>query len=331
MKGCKVSDAKRRRTVGVACQTLDELRRKGREKLNIEEDFRIELLDGTSVEDKDYFQTLPSQTVFLFLKPDENAPNGVVKLYKAFKHGNEDYLMAGTKARNFLTSNKEAVMRCVETIIQSETPNVQFSRKEEDPDWFEGIDSTSDTKEEYMRKKSEGRIRTYMKKTKFLVRKSDTYQNDQNCKGKLDEVFKIMNFKLEADNYFRGYFDRNDESQRLCDNVGNFICEGRWDVVECQRQEDVEFRHKINPYARKEARIGFAIWTFDHVIEIALKIVPALEKAARRASFNRRAINADYFYSLVCTTRNMKLVHTNCHDKDEHSIECDPTQFTATY
>jgi hypothetical protein len=331
MKGYKVSDARRSRTVGVACQSLDELQVKGCVKLNIGKNVRIQLLDGTCVDDEDYFQTLPSQTVLLFLKPGENADTGADILYNALQAVNLDYLRAGNEAWKFFTHNiKEKVMNLAKLINKHETHNVQLSSKEDDPDWFVGIDSRSATKEEFMGRRSQERIRGYMYKTKDDLIKSETYKNDKTCRKKLTEALQKMNIQLKANKYFSGYFDRRAASDRLCDNVGNFQCKGRWDVCECRYMGVAAHNHMINPYASKEARILFSTWNFDHVVERSRSIVPALLEAAKQASEKNCAINADYFYRLLCTTDNLKLVHIVCHDKGAHNIQCDSHKFTLT-
>ena len=41
----------------------------------------------------------------------------------------------------------------------------------------------------------------------------------------------------------------------------------------------------------------------------------------------RRKLNKDYFYELLFTRKNLKLVHIVCHDKQEHlNRKCDETQ-----
>jgi len=331
MKGYKVSDARRCRTVGIACQTLDELRVKGCVKLNIKKNVRIQLLDGTFVDDEDYFQTLPSQTVFLFLKPGESASTGADILYNALQAMNLDYLRAGDEAQKFFTHNmKEKVMNLAKLINKLETENVHLSSKVDDPDWFKGIDSSSATKEEFMGRRSKERIQNYMNKTKDDLRKSETYQNDQTCRKKLNEALQKMNFHLKANKYCGGYFDRSVASDRLCDSVGNFKCRGRWDNSQCQYTGVADNNHMINPYASREARIVFSTWNFDHVVERSRSILPALLEAAKQASEKNCAINAEYFYRLLCTTDNLKLVHIVCHDKGAHNVQCDSRKFTVT-
>lgn len=40
---------------------------------------------------------------------------------------------------------------------------------------------------------------------------------------------------------------------------------------------------------------------------------------------NRRSaeVNLDYFYGLLFTTENLKLVHIVCHKKEAHNLQCD--------
>lgn len=330
MKGYKVSDAKRNRTVGVACQTLDELRVKGSFKLNIEKNVQIQLLDGTFVDDEDYFQTLPSQTVFLLLKPGESAYTGADILYNALQAVNLDFLRAGNEVQKFFTQNmKEKVQNLAKLVNRSsQIQNVTLSRKLDDPDWFEGIDSRASTKEEFMARRSQERIRGYMYKTQDDVKKSETYRSDKICQKKLTEALQKMNLQLKAQKYFSGYFDRSAASDRLCDGVGSFQCKGRWDLSHCKYKGANQ--HMINPYESREARILFSTWNFDHVVERSRSVVPALLEAAKQASDNNCAINANYFYRLLFTTDNLKLVHIICHDKGTHGIQCDSREFTLT-
>jgi len=54
-------------------------------------------------------------------------------------------------------------------------------------------------------------------------------------------------------------------------------------------------------------------------------VIPALFEASVMASEVRRSINMNYFYDLLFTTVNLKLVHIVCHDKGQHdSAKCDP-------
>ena len=72
-------------------------------------------------------------------------------------------------------------------------------------------------------------------------------------------------------------FDKVNREIALCNKLGSFECEGRYDVEECKynsqfTSNDVEavpdlatLPHQINPYESAEARIMFSTWNLDHV------------------------------------------------------------------
>ena len=76
-----------------------------------------------------------------------------------------------------------------------------------------------------------------------------------------------------------------------------------------------------------QARILFSTWNLDHQVERSRSVVPALVEAVRG---RRRGaeVNTEYFYQLLFTRANLRLVHIVCHDKQEHtSMKCDKKQF----
>ena len=59
-------------------------------------------------------------------------------------------------------------------------------------------------------------------------------------------------------------------------------------------------------------------------IERSRAIVPALINAIKKCPSDKE-INLNYFYDLLFTRFNLKLVHIICHDKQEHlSKKCNP-------
>lgn len=50
------------------------------------------------------------------------------------------------------------------------------------------------------------------------------------------------------------------EQIAVCDNKGEFRCEGRWNMDGCAYGD----RHKINPYRSKEELVLFSTWNLDH-------------------------------------------------------------------
>lgn len=74
------------------------------------------------------------------------------------------------------------------------------------------------------------------------------------------------------------------------------------------------------------------VWRCEHVesvvhlcvssrIEKRRTIVPALLGALERHT--KAEVNLDYFYRLLFTTENLKLVHIVCHKKEAHNLACD--------
>ena len=68
-------------------------------------------------------------------------------------------------------------------------------------------------------------------------------------------------------------------NEAFCDSLGNFDCEGRYDLKKCNYINSIneveltkpenmpcqQISHNINPYQSAEARIMFSTWNLDHV------------------------------------------------------------------
>ena len=70
-KAYKIQDVNRKKRTGIVAKNLSDLKEKGKKKLAITEDCIVCLEDGTEVDDEEYFNTLPHQTVFVLVRPDE--------------------------------------------------------------------------------------------------------------------------------------------------------------------------------------------------------------------------------------------------------------------
>lgn len=71
MKAYKIQDVNRKKRTGIVADSFADLKQKGMKKLAMTTDCRVYLEDGTEVEDDDYLNTLPLQTVFVFARPEE--------------------------------------------------------------------------------------------------------------------------------------------------------------------------------------------------------------------------------------------------------------------
>lgn len=325
MKGYKVSDAKRTKTYGIACRSLKELSEKARKKFEIPKSVMTEvyLSDGTVVDTEEYFSSLPSQTVLILKQDNEDILTGADIIYSALKAVNIDIIRAGDAVQQFLDENVKEKVRVLAEILmkQKQEDKSKLSDRSEDPDWFSGIETNAQTKEQFMFRRSQDRIRGYLYKTQCDIRKSKVYVENISCRTTLDNVFNEFKEMLTKDKYFGYYFDRSVD-KALCDTDGLFNCSGIWKYNNCS-YTSIE-RHSINPYMNRESRIVFSTWNLDHCVERSRSIVPALIRAAELCR-SKAYVNVSYFYSLLFTVNNLRLVHIVCHDKGKHeTAQCDP-------
>ena len=73
---------------------------------------------------------------------------------------------------------------------------------------------------------------------------------------------------LKIHKYNGHYFDRKSKLDKICDDSGLFLCEGRFDELSCKygpKGDAKDLTHSINPYESCETRIMFSTWNLDHV------------------------------------------------------------------
>ena len=151
------------------------------------------------------------------------------------------------------------------------------------------------SKEEYFRKCAQGRIRSYLRDARSKLSESVV----------LTKILQFFREGLDSHSLYACYFDRSTLCEhRLCDALGKFMCQGKFNQDSCQ---DID--HHINPYSNAESRILFTTWNLDHVIE-RRNILNSLE--------NQVNVECDEqcykkYFDLLFTLRNLKLVHRNCH------------------
>ena len=99
--------------------------------------------------------------------------------------------LAVDKIINNISRHKETVDAVRELLCDPEAPelalmmeyvnachaNIDAETKEEDPEWFEGLASSSTTKQKAMRDGAKGRIRGYLTKSKEFADKSVSMNN----------------------------------------------------------------------------------------------------------------------------------------------------------
>lgn len=127
------------------------------------------------------------------------------------------------------------------------------------------LETVATTKEEYMRRRSSGRIQRYFYDAKEKVKNSYLYLNNPLARRIFEDVFDNFYHRLRRDEFFAQYFDRTANNGAMCDTDGLFLCEGIWNSDSCKYGAgDSQSEHRINPYTNKEQRIVFATWNLDH-------------------------------------------------------------------
>nr|XP_021510828.1 DNA fragmentation factor subunit beta isoform X2 [Meriones unguiculatus] len=324
---------------GVAARSCQELLRKGcvRFQLPIPGSRLCLYEDGTEVTD-DSFSTLPKDTELLLLTAGQTWQGCDLDLWQALgcvepeQHQcfsvclplvadvsditrflsvfNEPH--AGViQAAQQLLSDEQAPLRqkLLADLLHHVSQNITAETREQDPSWFEGLESRFRNKSGYLRYSCESRIRGYLREVSAYTSVVDAEAREEYVR-----VLSSMSQKLKSMQYNGSYFDRGAEaSSRLCTPEGWFSCQGPFDLESCLS------KHSINPYGNRESRIVFSTWNLDHIIEKKRTVVPTLAEAVQ----DGREVNWEYFYSLLFTAENLKLVHIACHKKTTHKLQCD--------
>lgn len=313
-KPYKIQDVERKvGRVGITATSLKDLKKKVSLKWKIDGNLRIVLEeDGTEVEDEEYFATLPEESVFVVLKPGEYWDGYITYLQLATKKI-LDNISAGkdivAQVQSIFGDKNSTEMVAVLDYIKALDVNIEAETVMDDPDWFDGITGNFKTKEQAMKKSAKGRVRGYLNHSKDFINNSDV---DTASRKALLILLDVFRQELKNNRYFEDYFARSaSSSARMCDESGWFTCGGRYSEDECEQM------HRINPYGTKDARILFKTWNLDHRIEKSREILPGLVKAVQECP-ETKEVNWSYFFDLLFTRTNLKIVDVRCHVLSSH-------------
>ncbi|XP_078050788.1 DNA fragmentation factor-related protein 4 [Augochlora pura] len=328
LKGYKVTDVSRTRKFGVACRSLQELKRKACAKLNVTNDLaevNVFLLDGSQI-DEEYFSILDAQTTLIVQKPGEKVLSGVDVVNEAYMHRR-----CQDRIRGYL-------YKTIEQIKSSETfANDHRARKQL-------LYAIAFFK---MQLKQDHYFGHYFDRTRAAIEPGDSVDERDSatcydhCPCRLNELENSAYFRLfgttscvdgaakkkaklnsrseeeeeEVAEEDCPYTVRTKERQpcvAMCDRKGEFRCSGVWNADSCSYGD----RHKINPYRSREELILFSTWNFDHKIERSRTLVPQLLKLLSQGVAKEEDILE--LYDNLFTAKNLRLVHIVCHDKGAH-------------
>lgn len=312
-KPIKIRSCYENRKYGVAAKDVKELLKKGCKLLQLPHAGAHVCLyaDGTKVTEE-FFPTLPDNTELVLLSRDQTW-SGVVcdisQLLNTDRHA--DGLIKA--AKGLLSDEKSPKRRKILTdLLLNLEDRSELESREEDENWFKGVDTRFKTKSAYMKYNCENRIRGYMKEVEGATKTIEKVK----VRAEFLTAVKCLVEMLKAARYNGCYFDRTEkEPDRLCTKEGWFTCQGSFEQEVCQSL------HSINPYGSRESRIMFSTWNLDHRIEKKRTIIPALLEALQNHKSTN--INLNYFFRLLFTRENLKLVHIVCHNKGAHNLLCD--------
>ncbi|XP_026469451.1 DNA fragmentation factor subunit beta-like [Ctenocephalides felis] len=331
----KVTNVERTKKVGVVARNLEEFHHKVMTKYKLTDkqlmkDVTYHLTsDGVLIDCDEYFQTLEPQTsVMMVLKEQKDyIKTDFEFLMENIRVWQKDYLNAGKSVELFIKQNNDKIFSEIFAALKSSKlvphhERIGISDKYlkhdciEDKLWFEGLETNAKTKELYMFKKAQDRIRSYFYKTKDDLYHSTEYRENKLAKSEID--FLINNFKKWLIHYgfFGHIFDRTKYTQinkldetnaddnilkakklKLMKDDNNLtvlekslaifplkktaVCDS-FGKFSCQGAWNkvccVYGDHVINPYISREYRILFQTWNLDHQVEKSRTVIPNILK-----------------------------------------------------
>lgn len=278
-------------------------------------DCRLALEDGSEVDDE-YLATCGDYTVLVVLGASEHVKYSQVKARELIVRIGR-LLASGPQevSRQVFGPLKGELMSQMAAHIQpAPAPLLLADSREDDPHWFQG-EKRATSKKSVLRERAKTRIRGYYYKSK------EEMQKRLGEGGWVQQLFGQFLQRLRQSGHNGHYFVRG-EAGALCLEDGRFDCQGPFSSKLCPSSGQGAL-HAINPYASREQLVLFSTWNLDHRVERSRSILPSLGRAIREA--RGRSLDADYFYRLLFTTDNLKLVHPVCHVKAEHGgCHCDP-------
>ncbi|KAM5324156.1 DNA fragmentation factor subunit beta isoform 2-T2 [Glossophaga mutica] len=312
--------------------------------------------DGTEVTEG-YFQSVPDNSELVLLTEGQTWEGYVSDISRFLSVFHKPHVGVIQAARQLLSDERAPLrQKLLADLLHTISENIAAETRAEDPSWFEGLESRFRSKCSYLRFSCESRIRSYLREVGphqggvpgggrraaslaprtglpdrgagrraparshvlgvFQVSAHTSVVGAQ-AREEFARVVDAMGQKLRAAKYNGCYFDRGAKAgSRLCTPEGWFSCQGPFDTASCAS------RHSINPYGSRESRVLFSTWNLDHVIEKKRTVIPTLAEAIEDQG--GRQLDWEYFYGLLFTCENLKLVHVTCHKKTTHRLSCDP-------
>jgi len=261
---------------GICCTSLKELKQKIEKKFPPgSSSLPLFTDDETEVDDDDYLMNLAPQSLLVVGRPTSTAPtpenifDRLLSLLRESGGASDAY----NQVLDFMAEDFHQKWNQMHHSVDVENGLTKASSRKDHPAWFADLSTNARTKEEFMNKNCQARIRGYLAKAESQLKEETLSVNQELLVQDMVQDFKS---KLKAAKYHGSFFDRGSEkTMRMCDETGLFQCEGKYNQMECCFPKE----HIINPYQSAEARILFSTWNLDHLVERSRTVVPAIVAA----------------------------------------------------
>ncbi|XP_022686656.1 DNA fragmentation factor subunit beta-like isoform X1 [Varroa jacobsoni] len=308
----------------IKCSSFDQLISEYRRLYKVPKDCEVGVYDedATQIDDTECLLALQPYTVLSVLYKGEEeifiSPSllhAVTRLKTDLSHESQKLLSStrawldSTRSQCSLPKLGAALSNVSDPLEEGTHQRALLDSSSEDPHWFEKVRALKATsKKEVLRNNAKRRIKGYYYKTKEDLLKTV-------AQPRVEYLFNEFMSRLQQADFNGSYFQR-EHTEALCCSKGWFGCQGAFDKESCS------YSHCINPYARPEDYLMFSTWNLDHQVERSRSVVPSLRSALQERPHD---INITYFYNLLFTRSNLRLVHVICHLKITHvGMECDP-------
>lgn len=96
--------------------------------------------DGTEIQDEDYFQSLPPQTLFVIADEEKHEiiKSDYEMLYDTIREMNSDILHTGSIINKFVLNNKNDFVEVMQDLHKDYYEKVMLSSQDEHSEWFQG-------------------------------------------------------------------------------------------------------------------------------------------------------------------------------------------------
>nr|XP_035945457.1 DNA fragmentation factor subunit beta isoform X3 [Halichoerus grypus] len=317
--------------------------------------------DGTELTG-DYFWGVPDNSELVLLTSGQTWQgyvSDISRLLSAFHKPHAGLIQAAQQ----LLSDEQAPLRqkLLADLLHTVSENIAAETRAEDPPWFEGLESRFRSKSGYLRYSCESRIRSYLREVNSYasvvgVEAQEEYSRivDVMCRELRAAQYNGSYFDRGAEaggrlctseGWFccQGPFDMDTcASKHSINPYGNResrVLFSTWNLDHIQRSSCPSSGHTafgnqmvLSAYRTcwGQSRLpSHPFWIHSlpppgTVLRIEKKrtVVPALAEAVTER--NGREVAWEYFYSLLFTSANLKLVHIACHKKTTHKLSCDP-------